>query len=190
VTSGWKQPLRLHGSGRYGKVFLSQTCALRKRLRVAIPPLQYCPIQLTDFLVVLIIAIRRHRAVQCGGHPTLIGLTVRPIRPASYYTARCAWSVTAWANRGPAFTMQSGRNRRMLALIFIAETTWFDGVCLRPPKKIQNRISKGQKTNSNPNILTEVWIFELCLTSLIGRQITCAKYRENLRKTVGVAIWN
>ena len=34
-------------------------------------------------------------------------------------------------------------------------------------KKIQNRISKGQKTNSNPNILTEVRIFELRLTSLL-----------------------
>ena len=75
--------------------------------------------------------------------------------------------------------MQSGRNRRMLALIFIAETTWFDGVCLRPPKKIQNRISKGQKTNSNPDILTEVRIFELRLTSLVLTDVTSSLGTEN-----------
>ena len=69
MTSGWKQPLRLHRSGRYGKVFLGQTCALWKRLRVATPPRKCCPIQLTDFPVVLIKAIRRHRAVWRAPHP-------------------------------------------------------------------------------------------------------------------------
>jgi len=33
----------------------------------------------------------------------------------------------------------------MLALIFIAETTWFDGVCLRPPKKFRIEYQRGKK---------------------------------------------
>jgi len=49
-------------------------------------------------------------------------------------------------------------------------------------KKIQNRISKGQKTNSNPNILTEVRIFELRLTSLMEFKSCCIHRRLRRRR--------
>jgi len=154
-------------------------CILLMRHPVAENSRCWCPIQLTDFPIVLIEAIRRHRAPDPYqfDSATDASRVFRQVVWSLRRTTLCA--VPDRLPRGPAFTAQSGQNRRTLALIFIAQTTLFDGVCLRPPKKFQNRISKGQKTNSNPNILTEVWIFELHLTSLIKTMLSWSFRGEN-----------
>ena len=58
-------------------------------------------------------------------------------------TTLCA--VPDQLSRGPAFTAQSGRNHRILALIFIAQTTWFDGVCLRSPNNFRIEYQRRKK---------------------------------------------
>ena len=111
----------------------------------------WCPIQLllTDSPVVLIKAIRRHRAVRRAPHPYRFDSATA----SSRVFWRVVWSlgrtrlraVPDRLPRGPPFTMHSGRNCRILALIFIAQATWFHGVCLRPPTNFRIKYQRGKK---------------------------------------------
>ena len=131
-------------------------CILLMRHPVAENSRCWCPIQLTDFPIVLIEAIRRHRAPDPYQFDSATDAS-RVFRQVVWSLGRttvCA--VPDQLSRGPAFTAQSGRNHRILALIFIAQTTWFDGVCLRSPNNFRIEYQRRKKTN--PNISTKVRI--------------------------------